>query len=142
MPDFTIELLPDKPVILQTHYQATTREGDAEAEQQLRTILDSLDHPVFCVLDITRVKVEFSGMVQALSLVTRGKSSTSAGVFKHRNVRELVVICDSSLAEMGVKALAQLQYGVKATPVRTVDEALSDVARQTDVASQPVQKAG
>jgi len=123
---FHHDLLPNEPIVVATMHEDFNFARDTPAAAQaLSEILDSFHEPVYYVNDSRALKPDFSSLVTALAQVTRG----DLAVFKHPNIREILVVTDSSLLALAAKALQQAQYGgMSASVYGSVDEAL-DYAR-------------
>jgi hypothetical protein len=122
---YTFEKLPDEPILLSVLGEAYDVGRDASvASQQLFDLLETMDVPVFLVVDARDLKANFGDVVAGLGAATRGE-----GVgLKHPNVQEVVLVTTSGLVSMGAKALGQLQYGgLRSSVFETLDEALAYV---------------
>jgi hypothetical protein len=122
---YTVKKLPGEPILISVMGEAYDIGRDASASaQQLLDLLETLDVPVFLVADMREIRANFGDVVAGLGAATRGE----AAVFRHPNIREVVVVTTSDLLGMAAKALGQLQYGgLRASVFETLDEALAYV---------------
>jgi hypothetical protein len=83
-------------------------------------MLDQASEPVPYILDLTELKTSFSDMVFAM-----GELTHEGAVWRHPNIKEMVVITQSSMVKIGTDALRQMQYGgVKTFAAASLTEAL------------------
>jgi hypothetical protein len=122
---YTVEKLPGEPILISVMGEAYDIGRDVSASaQQLLDLLETMDVPVFLVADMREIRANFGDVVAGLGAATRGE----AAVFRHPNIREVVVVTTSDLLGMGAKALGQLQYGgLRASVFESLDEALAYV---------------
>jgi hypothetical protein len=122
---YTFEKLPGEPILLNVLSETYDIGRDASAStEQLLDLLDTMDVPAFLIIDARGLEMNFGDMVAGLGPATRGE----AAVFRHPNIREIVLVTTSNLGNMAAKALGQLQYGgLNSSAFETLDEALAYV---------------
>jgi hypothetical protein len=120
---YTLEKLPDEPILLSVMGEAYDVGRDAPAAcQQLFDLLETMDVPVFLVVDARKLTADFGDVVAGLGTATR----KGVAVLRHPNIQEIVLVTTSGLVSMGAKALGQLQYGgLRSSVFETLDEALA-----------------
>ncbi len=87
-----------------------------------RVVLDSLDRPVFYILDLTDVKFGVNDVVSGANQGSRGEDP----VWHHDNIRGFVVVSKSQLVQMAARGLNSLPFGnIDSQVFETLDEALA-----------------
>jgi hypothetical protein len=77
-----------------------------EAARRLGEMLDQASEPVPYILDLAELKTSFGDMVFAM-----GELTHEGAVWRHPNIKEMVIITESSMVKIGADALRQMQYG-------------------------------
>jgi len=91
------------------------------ALDEIGAAFDSMTEPFYYVSDTSKAKWNFGEMVQAMS----SAASRGMNLLKNPHLKEIIVVTDSSLIQLGVSALGQEQYGmVRARTVPTLEAAL------------------
>ena len=127
---FTVEKHPDLPVVISTLYNGFDIAGDSDAfAQELLTVLDAMDEPVYTITDTTRYDISFSDLVTALATFTRG---SFVALFNDPRVIKSLVVDHHDLARLAVNALGQAQYGgFSVTMYASLDDALAEIKAAT-----------
>jgi hypothetical protein len=125
---FTIEMLPDEPIVICTMSAQFNPMRDYGAFwQQLGAILKDKEGPIYRITHLKTDQIEFSDMV--LALAAEAKSGMPGSLTDPR-IRS-VLVNRSLLAQMAVESIQQEQYGQLETPLfGTLDEALAHVRSQ------------
>lgn len=119
---YTIDKLPDRPVVLQTFQSGLSPEELVASVAELTTILDAQSEPVYCILDMTQVSLGLDDVIAGANMAARG----SKPPFRHPNVREVVFVSSSGLVKLGARGLTSATFGNIAVRVfDTVHEALA-----------------
>lgn len=119
---FTVDLLPDEPILLEImneDYQYLL-EGEADADQAT-AVLDQLEYPVFYIVDMTKAHFSMDDVLTGASLLNR-----RAALFKHPNVREYVLVSQSRVIDLAARGLNAPIFGrLKLKVFQTQEEALA-----------------
>ena len=121
---FTIERLPDEPIILfrvGEGYRITTDLDPAIAE--IMQMLDALDERVYLVLDESLEPTPtMEELLIATQVLTRGENP----LFHHPNIRVLLVITTDEVLRLSYQGAASEMFGqLHAEIFDTLDEALA-----------------
>ena len=125
---FTIEMLPDEPIVICTMSDRFNPMTDYGAFwQQLGAILQGKEGPIYRITHLQTDQIQFSDMVMALAAEAK---SGMPGSLTDPRIRSLLVN-QSLLAQMAVESIKQDQYGRLETPLfGTLDEALAHARSQ------------
>ena len=125
---FTIEMLPDEPIVICTMSDQFNPITDYGAFwQQLGAILQGKEGPIYRITYLETEQIQFSDMVTALAAEAK---SGMPGSLTDPRIRSLLVN-RSLLAQMAVESIKQDQYGRLETPLfGTLDEALAHARRE------------
>jgi hypothetical protein len=125
---FTIEMLPDEPIVICTMSKQFNPMRDyGEFWQQLGAILKDKEGPIYRITHLETEEIQFSDMVMALAAEAK---SGMPGSLTDPRIRS-VLVNRSLLAQMAVESIKPDQYGRLETPLfGTLDEALAHVRSQ------------
>lgn len=118
---YTIEKLPNEPILLQTFNPGFSmiKDGPASIEDATR-LLDSLDEPVFFINDMSHSTPSFEEVLHGSNMTAR-----QTQLFKHPMIRETIIVTSSSLMTLAVKGMNSATFGnLQMKVTRTLDEAL------------------
>jgi hypothetical protein len=124
MTSFTIEVLPDEPIVLVTLYADFIIETDQEQTVvAVRAVLDSLDEPYFYLNDIQALApVELDDVLVAAALVTQGDYT----IYHHPNIHESILISPNRLVKFTAQGMNTEPFGFVTIRIfDTLDEALA-----------------
>jgi len=122
----TIEQLSECVILLTIDTDLTEDQNMKEMIQSvssdLNALLDRVDEPqTLIVQDAQKMRLNFSILVQALGMTTRGEHS----FFAHPNIHQVIFVTLNNLVKVAATALSQSQYGgLKASVAPTLEEAL------------------
>ncbi|MBN1310279.1 MAG: hypothetical protein JXB30_02590 [Anaerolineae bacterium] len=121
----TIECLTGEPIVISTLLEEFNFGSDiAEGNKPSFELLDSLEHPVIWIMDMSRAKLNVERLL-SINLVTRGERP----LWHHPMLRQIVVVSNTRLAQLAAKGLNSEVFGNLSIRVfGTLDEAL-DFAR-------------
>ncbi|MBZ0310044.1 MAG: hypothetical protein K8I82_28545 [Anaerolineae bacterium] len=123
----TAQKLTDENIIVVSYESPYRVEDTIESVETIHQIVEEATDVIYLIVDLTRLNMGFSDMVQGLAASTSGKQGWS---LKDPRTR-LVVVGANKLIEFGVKAVNQTQYGGVNIPLfDTLDEALTYVRKQ------------
>lgn len=122
---FSIELLPDEPILFQVWDEDYSVKDEAEENiRQIRELLDSATEPVFFINDMRFVHLTLDDIIIGANATGRGE----APVFQHPNIREVVFISESKLLELGARGMKSATFGnVDIKVFKTPEEALAHI---------------
>jgi hypothetical protein len=125
---FTIEKLPDEPIIICSMSEQFNPLKDYGAFwQRLGEVVKDMEGPIYRITHLKTDQIQFSDMV--LALAAEAKSGMPGSLTDPR-IRS-VLVNRSILAQMAVESIKQEQYGQLDTPLfGTLDEALTYVRQQ------------
>jgi hypothetical protein len=127
-----ISLYPNEPILVATLDTtfSVTRDMSTVISQATQ-ILDSVEQPVFYIVDVRQMRVTFEDLVASTNASARGDSS----YLHHPNIRELIVVSTDRLVTLGVKGLQAPVFGIGALSVfGTLEEALAYCREKVAVA--------
>ena len=129
---FEIAKVGNEPIIVETMHTDFSLKNDLPVSiDQLQVMLDEVNEPHTFIIDATEARLTFGDAIAGMASVTRGNTA----VFKHPNLRQLLVVTTSNLVELTTRAFGQEQYGgVKSEAFGSLDEAI-DYARAQAPAS-------
>ena len=125
---FTIELLPDEPIMLLT-FSEDFKVGQhiAASDDATRALLDTVNEPVFNVLDLRKVSMSFDDIM--LGSNTGARSSNP--IWKDPRIRETLFVSNMSLVNIAVKGLRSATFNnIKAQAFSSVEDALAYAREQ------------
>jgi hypothetical protein len=141
MAGFTLEKLPDEPIIVVTYLDTwdTARDIDL-ATKQVLDLMEPLDQPVFYVIDVT---IEPKFALQDLMVYTQQLTQGGNPILKHRNMREHLVVTRSLTVKVATKGLNSPAFGkIPSQAFETLEEALTYARSSVTPTMQPVQDNG
>ena len=124
MGHFTVEVLPNEPVVLITLHADFVIEADQDqAIAAVRAVLDTLDEPVFYLNDIQALApAELDDVLTAAALVTQGDET----IYRHPKIRANILISPNRLVKFAAQGLDAEPFGfVTLLVFDTLDEALA-----------------
>lgn len=102
------------------------------ALEEIKAAFGAMTEPFYYISDTTRAKWNFGDMIQAMA----ASAGRDISFLKNPHLKEIIVVTDSSLIQMGVSALGQEQYGmVKAKTVPTLEAALEYIEKAAKVSA-------
>ncbi|NDJ77922.1 MAG: hypothetical protein GYB65_16860 [Chloroflexi bacterium] len=108
MKPYTIEKLIDQPVIVLTVQKDYDVQRDMPTSRvDLVRILDTLDEPVFYVLDLSRLTVSFDDIMQGAALGARGEGAS----WHHPKLRDILWVTDEQVIKVAVEGLKSDAFG-------------------------------
>ncbi|MBN1430949.1 MAG: hypothetical protein JXB07_21450 [Anaerolineae bacterium] len=122
----TIDTLPGEPII-SVALLAGFDFGDnlVDGIKTSFELLDSLDSPVFWILDIRSTKLGFEELLSSVNIAARGERP----LWHHPMIRQLIIVSDAHIVQLAAKGLSNSVFGNLAVTVcATVEEAI-DYAR-------------
>lgn len=134
MRKFVVDWLPGEDVVYgRVLAEFNIRADLADASARLGQILDTAGRPVAYIIDLTEFNMSFGEMVMAMAELTRG----DLGVWKHHNLKEIIVVGDKPMFKLGANALRQTQYGkLRAAVFTCMDDALRYLRAKRSLISQ------
>ncbi len=123
MPNFTLEFLPDEPILL---FTATADYSPARdlpiSNPQVFAMMESVTAPIFYIVDARQISVSIMDIVQVVAAAVRGKMAT----FSHPNVRTVVMITSNRTIKMAASGVGAKDHQKEAHIhiVSTMEEAL------------------
>lgn len=125
MSNFTLEQLPDQPVLWLTLQPSYVAERDLAASNP--AVYDALERaqaPLHYIIDTRHVSFTIEDMLQVASATSRGEKST----FNHPNTRGVIVITENTTVKMALAGLDSDVFGhVKVSVAASEAEALAQI---------------
>jgi hypothetical protein len=120
-----ITLLPGEPIMINRPDATFSLAKDIPVDsERMLELLDSSNQPLYLIIDVTNVKINFSDLITGMAALTK----SNRAVFKHPNIKQIIVVTTSDMLALGAKALKQVQYGgLESQVFPTFDEALAYV---------------
>ncbi len=126
MPPYTIDLLPDEPIIFQVmgkEYQVTKHLESSASE--IGRLLDTASQPLALIVDLREVSLGLDDIIGGANAATRMN-----GLFRHSNLRKTVLITSSRIIELAARGMNTPIFGhMKMEVSKTLEEAMA-MARQ------------
>ncbi len=120
----TVQKMADENIILVAYESPYKVSETTESMEVIQQIVEQAVGVTYLIVDLSRLNMTFSDMVQGLAASTSGRQGWSV---KDPRTR-MVVVGANKLIEFGVKAVNQTQYGGINIPLfDTMDEALAYV---------------
>ena len=121
---FTIEKLPGEPIVLlTTHKDIDISHETSQIIEQAVELFDSLDEPVFYIVDMTHSSVDLEDLLVGASAVLVQK------YINHPNMREMMIVSSDEAVHLSVQGFDSDAFGnVKAQIFTALADAL-DYAR-------------
>lgn len=119
---YTIELLPDEPIIIETWQSDYNPETDStKAAQEIISLMDQIGKPVTVIVDMRAKTLSFDDLV----LLAKKASSEDAPA-QHPNQRRRIIVTDSEAISLAAKGLNSEVFGHLAVELATsMEEALA-----------------
>jgi hypothetical protein len=126
MSSFTMEQLPDEPIIICTFTPEWRTDRDLGVLiEQSKALFDLMDEPVYFIVDFRQVKLGLGDVLPGASAVARGSTT----MLHHPNMREFVGVTTDKLITMSVLGLNSEIFGYVRTSVYTNEEAALEAIR-------------
>ena len=124
---YSVEKLPDEPIVVTTLHADYSNDQDGEASMiETVALLDAQSEAVYYIFDVSRYSPSFDDVIAAVNWGGPGKSPT----LRHPNVREPLIVTHSSMVKLAAQGLKSATWGHLIVQVfGTVEEALA-YARQ------------
>jgi hypothetical protein len=108
MATYQIDWMHEKKVIqAKLEPDFDVRKDIDEFSTKLNGMLDQAETPVSFLFDMTDFNMTFPDMVSAMADLTRG----DVAAFRHPKLKELLIVSEQSLMQIGADALQRTQYG-------------------------------
>lgn len=108
MTKFQVDWEADKRTILGKLSPDFDVRTDMEAlSRRMVELLEQAEKPVSFIFDMTGFNMSFGDMVSAMADLTKGEQAA----WRHNNIKELLIISEQSMLELGAEALRRTQYG-------------------------------
>lgn len=108
MVHFQVDWEADKRTILGKLSPEFDVHRDTEAlSKRMVELLEQAEKPVSFLFDMTDINLSFGDMVSAMADLTKGEQAA----WRHNNLKELLIVSEQSMLEMGAEALRRTQYG-------------------------------
>lgn len=123
MSTYSVQILPDAPVILSTAFDTWRVSTDMTPfiEDFLEQI-QQIDYPVYYIADLSEWRPNFNDVVMAANQAARSANA----MLHHPMVREFLVVTDMRLVDLAARGLNAEVFGsVPVKVFQTVDEALA-----------------
>ena len=119
---FTIEKLPDAPILVMVHKDGTFMAEFAEGVSALLEALDAQPEPVFLVFDVHAVSISLDELTMGASVLARNPGA----LMHHPMVQENLVVSRDGLFKLGAVGLRTATFGgVKIRTFDTLDQAIA-----------------
>ena len=121
----TIDKLPDEPIIVVAILEKFNFGNDmAEGNKPAFELLDSLDSPVFWIVDLRRANMRLGQLVTSSNIVTRGEEDKRA-LWHHPMIKETILVSTVGMIKLAAKGLSSDVFGnLSVKAFDTLDEAL------------------
>jgi hypothetical protein len=108
---------------------------DMEAlSKRMVELLEQAEKPVSFLFDMTEFNMSFGDMVSAMADLTQGEQAA----WRHNNLKELLIVSEQSMLELGTEALRRTQYGkLRSWFFSTMDEARQYLQLTQGMAAPP-----
>lgn len=124
---FTIEKLPDAPVIIQTIRSDSTVAEVPDSMSTMRDLLEAQSEPIFVIYDVTHMSFSLDDLMHGASDASR----TEKPLLKHPLIRETLVVSSSDLIKLAARGMNSPIFGNIALRVfDTMEEALAYCRQQ------------
>lgn len=122
---FTITKYPDEPIIYADYPADFDLRNEILASiEEFQKLIDTVDEPVFYIVNTLAAKWDFGGLADGSNLLARGDDS----VFHHPNIKEIIFLTTDKTWKMLAEGLRSDMYGNLTTHVfEDLDEALDYV---------------
>jgi hypothetical protein len=108
MSAYSVTLVPNMPVLhIKINDDYSVGDDMVPSFTAAKELLDTLDEPVYYLNEIGDIGVSFSDLVQLMGNATKGQLD----ILKHPMIKEIIVVSQHTLLQLGGRALAQKQYG-------------------------------
>lgn len=123
MSTYSVQILPDAPVILSTAFDTWRVSTDMTPfVEEFLSQIQQIDHPVYYIADLTAWQPNFNDVVMAANQSARSANA----MLHHPMVREFLVVTDMRLVDLAAKGLNADVFGnVPVKVFQTLDDALA-----------------
>ena len=128
MSGYTIELLPDTPIVVMVFDNDFQLDpGGHPITAEFDQLISDLNDPVFLLIDIIRVDISIDSIIQVANATSIGEKS----LFHHPQIREILFITTDRTVRLALKGLNSKVFGnlQHVSPFNTLDEALTYAQR-------------
>ena len=121
----TIEKLPNEPIVILTLSEDYDWATEAAADDhEISALFDSLDQPVYYIMDTSAFNPDLSTIIQSTNQAARGE----APIFRHPNICGVIMVTQSDLKRLAAKGMDSDAFGHLDIKVfGTLEEALAHV---------------
>lgn len=124
---YSIQKLPDEPIIIDTHSEPMEAIGYVNFATELSDVANSIQGPIYRISDLRDMTFSFPTLVHVLAEETKSGRPGSAGDPRVN----LVLVAVDLVADLIKSSAQQKQYGGRNFPIfDTVDAALAHVRKQ------------
>ncbi len=126
--DFTIEKVPDKPIVMFVPDEAfNLGTGLTKMVEAATTVLDQMEEPVFYIPDMSKARIRLDDMFLGLTQVALGEKP----FLRHPKIREILVVVLNPVIKKVAKGVGNGLYGdIPLRTFKTRQEALDYAERQ------------
>lgn len=126
---YTLQKLPDLPVVLFTQQPGTDLVKDMETGLAAAAhLLDEQPGPTFLATDFTGFTMSLGDVLRAASLAAQGQSA----LLHHPMIRENIFVATDPMTKMAIDGLTAATFGrVRLRRFDTLEEALDYCRRET-----------
>ncbi|MBN1681023.1 MAG: hypothetical protein JW966_12110 [Anaerolineae bacterium] len=128
MKPYTLKKLDDQPVVVLTvsaDYQVTRDMPESRAE--LNAFLDTIDEPVFYILDLREASFSLDDIIRGASMGGRGSEAS----WHHPKLRRVILISGEDMVKLAAKGLSADVFGnLNVSVYDSLDKALAYVNEQ------------
>ncbi|MCA9915146.1 MAG: hypothetical protein KC496_17445 [Anaerolineae bacterium] len=125
--NYSIEILNDPRVMHVTMHEGFQQEDFADHVRDVWRTLDSLEEPLYQIIDIRGVELSFDDVMEFLRVAVRGEHPLPS----HPMNRGNLVVTDSRLYQLVIKGLRTASFGnISIHAYESLDAALHWVYRQ------------
>ena len=122
MSTYTVEKLPDEPIVYSWLSETWKADELAAVAEDLLAIFDAADEPPFYISNVENVSLNLEEIITSASLVARGGGS----VLHHPNIREYILVTKAKLLQLAAKGLGSDTFGNLPVKIfETEDEAFA-----------------
>ncbi len=127
---YTIEKLPDEPIIIQTIRSDSSVAEVPDSMSTMRELLEAESTPLFVIYDVSQASFGLQDILSGSNEASRSEKP----LLKHPNIRETLVVSTSDLVRMAARGMNSPIFGNVALRVfDTLEEALAYCRQQTEV---------
>jgi hypothetical protein len=129
MKTFTVERLPDEPIIYSWVSESWTTDELSSYVEEVIALLDAVGGPVIYISDAREANLNVQDIIIGASTIARGTNT----LLHHPNLKECVQVSASKLLQLAAKGMDSDIFGnVKVKICETYDEALAYARARID----------